>query len=69
MKQKIVNYSIVLLFIVTFFGLYQAYNQNRSPFKSFKAIDLSRTSKSAYFERKKAIFSNDSKMTEVVIFK
>ena len=32
MKQKIANYSLILLVFVTFLGLYQAYNQNRIPF-------------------------------------
>lgn len=34
MKQKVANYSIILLFSVAFFGFYQAYKLNKAPFTS-----------------------------------
>lgn len=33
MKQKVANYSVVLLFFIIAFGLFQAKKQNRDPFK------------------------------------
>ena len=34
MKQKIANYSFVLLIFIAVFGLFQAKKQNRNPFKN-----------------------------------
>jgi hypothetical protein len=61
MKQKIANYSIVLFFIVTFSGLYQAYNQKRSPFRSMSndSLEISKYTKYGELKQKSSVNSNE----------
>lgn len=61
MKLKIANYSIVFFFIVTIFGLYQASNQNRSPFrsKSNESVEISDYTKYGELKQKISVRSND----------
>ncbi|MEI6754426.1 MAG: hypothetical protein WCK78_14820 [Paludibacter sp.] len=44
MKKKVANYCIGLLFFVGFYGLYEAYHQNKVPFNTKKneSLDMTR---------------------------
>lgn len=53
MKQKIANYSLILLAFVTLLGLYQAYNQNRIPFLKNQTEFSKKTKETNYVISKK----------------
>ena len=61
MKQKIANYSIILMVFVALFGLYQAYNQNRAPFRSMSDEPSEDYKYSRYGElkQKNSVHNND----------
>jgi len=64
MKQKIANFSIVLLVFITFFGLYQAYKQDKIPVinNANESFRMTKETKYVVIKRKIVIPNNDHKL-------